>query len=80
MMAEGKLEGRKGATVLKSCRGDRVALTQPVRASAAMEGTQRDGGHWEMLSREGAGFVDRSCSSTSLLCNGVIRAWATLAS
>lgn len=44
MMAEGKLGGRKGATVPKFCRGDRVALTQPVRASAAMEGTQRDGG------------------------------------
>lgn len=42
-MAEGKLGGREGATDTKSCRGDRVALTQPARANAAMEGTEREG-------------------------------------
>lgn len=34
--------GREGALVPKSCRGDRVALTQPARASAAVEGSQRE--------------------------------------
>lgn len=42
-MLEGKLRGREGTIVPKSCRGDRVALTQPARASAAVEGTQREG-------------------------------------
>jgi hypothetical protein len=42
-LAEEKLGGREGAIVPKSYRGDRVALTQPARASAAMEGTQREG-------------------------------------
>lgn len=45
-MAEGKLGGREGATVPKSCRDDRVALTRPARASAAMVvrgSTQREG-------------------------------------
>lgn len=60
--------------VPKSCRGDRAALIQLARATAAMEGTQRGGkchpGKEQALQ---TGLV----APPPPLCKGFMGAWAT---